>query len=315
MEKDITTNDLLENNDVFADIANVNLFAGKQLISATDLEAIPTDTSYKDLDGQHHRLFRDVLKKVNHLNCCIGFIGYESQTNINRVMPVRDMGYTYTGYAKQIKELVAKNNQNNHSAYTKVLHDNQTLVPMVTFILYFGKEEWKTPLSLMDILKIPEEETPFWKNLINDYKIHVISLNGQPKKIRRQYQSDFSVIADYLAYSKNKKQLTQHLRKNNHKLIHVEQVLDLLQALSNDSRFQIIQEKYQNIENKKECDTMCLLLDLCEEDGIRKGVRKGMEDGMHLMQILLQEGKTDEAMKATQDEEYRNTLLKKYLNQ
>ena len=60
---------------------------------------------------------------------------------------------------------------------------------------------------------------------------------------------------------------------------------------------------------------MCLLLDLCEEDGIRKGVRKGMEDGMHLMQILLQEGKTDEAMKATQDEEYRNTLLKKYLNQ
>ena len=32
MEKDITTKNLLENNDVFADIANVNLFGGDLLM-------------------------------------------------------------------------------------------------------------------------------------------------------------------------------------------------------------------------------------------------------------------------------------------
>jgi len=65
MEKDITTNDLLSNADVFADIANVNLFDGELVIRPEDLAAVPVDASYKDLEGEHHRLFRDVLMKVN----------------------------------------------------------------------------------------------------------------------------------------------------------------------------------------------------------------------------------------------------------
>ena len=63
MEKDITTSDLLSNNDVFADIANVNLFNGERIIYPDDLEEISLNSTYKDLDGKHHKLFRDTLKK------------------------------------------------------------------------------------------------------------------------------------------------------------------------------------------------------------------------------------------------------------
>lgn len=54
VEKDITTNSLIENNDVFADIANVNIFGGQMMIKQDDLESVPIDASYKDLKGKHH---------------------------------------------------------------------------------------------------------------------------------------------------------------------------------------------------------------------------------------------------------------------
>ena len=267
MEKDITSNDLLSNNDVFADIANVNLFDGKQMIVPEDLEEVRLDAGYRDLDGKHHRLFRDNLKKVRKLGGCIAFLGYESQTDINRVMPVRDMGYTYAGYAKQIREIIAKNNAEKNFAYTKVLHEHQKLMPIATFILYFGKEEWKEPLSLMDILEIPQEKKAFWRELICDYPIRVIHMTGQPEAVRKKYRSDFGVIADYLAYYKDGKDLYNHLRQDSRRLVHVEQTLDMLQAFSSDKRFQLMKEHYLEQEEKEENTKMCLLLDMCEERG------------------------------------------------
>lgn len=55
MEKDITTNNLIDNDDVFADIANVNIFDGVRLIAPEDLESVPTGSSYRDLDGSNDK--------------------------------------------------------------------------------------------------------------------------------------------------------------------------------------------------------------------------------------------------------------------
>lgn len=277
LKKDITTKDLLSNCDVFADIANVNLFGGEQVISPEDLMAVPLESSYKDMDGKHHRLFRDTFMQVKKLGGCIAFIGFENQVDINRVMPVRDMGYTYTSYAKQVREIVARNNTEKHSAYTKVLHEEQKLMPIATFVLYFGEEEWKEPLSLMDILDIPEHEKEFWNGLIQDYQIHVIHMVGQSEDVRAKYRSDYGVIADYLAYYKDKNQLEDYWKHENRHLIHVEHVLDMLEAFSDDKRFREIKEQYIESSNKEERDNMCLLLDMCEERGIERGIERGME--------------------------------------
>ena len=98
MKKDIYTNSLLACDDVFADIANVNLMPEGVEIQAEELEEVRTDFSYRDLEGTPRRLFRDCLKRIRSLGGCIGFIGFESQTDICNTMPVRSMGYNYTGY-------------------------------------------------------------------------------------------------------------------------------------------------------------------------------------------------------------------------
>lgn len=43
------------------------------------------------------------------------------------------------------------------------------LRPVITCILYFGKKPWNNPLSLLDMLNIPEEEQDFWKEMVGDY--------------------------------------------------------------------------------------------------------------------------------------------------
>ena len=311
MKNDIATNELIENADVFADILNTNvtLFQNGRELSPDDLEYFPVTGAYKDLDGKLHKSLRDTFMLWKKANVYLALIGVEAQTDINRIMPVRDMGYAFTAYMKQIWRLTAENRRQKKPAYTKGIHDDQKLLPVGTFILYFGEEEWDTPLSLMDILHIPDADRALWKELINDYKIHVISVARQPQEIREKYQSDFRVIADYMAYRKDRKKLENFFRYDQHKLIHTEQVLDLLEALSSDARFRKIKEAYQAYEEeeKEEINTMCLLLDMCENKGKSEGIIQGkIED---IFELLLDFGEIPATVKQTiQNETSPNQL-------
>lgn len=279
MKKDITAKGLIEHSDVFADIANVNLFKGRQVLQPEDLEAVTTESSYKDLEGGHHVLMRDCLQKVHKLGGYIGFIGYEAQTGINNVMPVRDMGYAYTAYMKQIRNRIADNYRNGCPAFAKVLHDDQKLLPVVTCVLYFGTEPWEHPLSLLDVLDISEGDRGFWEEMVGDYRIHVISLVKQPKAVREQYRSDFRIIADYLACYDDEERLVREWMENKQILMHPEQLLDLLAALGGDRRMKDMREALLQMEKKEESN-MSLLMDIMERDYKQKGIQEGLEQGL-----------------------------------
>ena len=59
--KDITEKHLVEHNDVFADIANVLLFKGRQVVKAQELENESDHSIYK-ADGEIHEQERDVAE-------------------------------------------------------------------------------------------------------------------------------------------------------------------------------------------------------------------------------------------------------------
>ena len=283
MKKDISTNHLIECSDVFADIANVNLMPEDCMIMAEDLEDVKTDSGYKDLEGELRRLFRDSFKRVKKFGCYIALIGFESQTGICNVMPVRDMGYNYVAYQDQIRRIVSKNREEGNDAYSKVLHDDQKLLPVLTVVLYFGKEKWERPLTLKDVLQIPEGQEEFWEKMIPDYKIRVIPMLHQPEEVRERYQSDYGVIADYLAcYDQGKEKMMEKMRRNKKKLVHVEQTLDMLNAFSGDRRFERIKDIYLEMEEneKGEKNNMCDLLDAVEEEGVKKGISQGISQGI-----------------------------------
>ncbi len=60
-EKDLATKYLEDYNDVFADIVNVLLYRGKQIVLAEQLTEAGTESQYKS-DGQVHQQTRDIAK-------------------------------------------------------------------------------------------------------------------------------------------------------------------------------------------------------------------------------------------------------------
>lgn len=70
----------------------------------------------------------------------------------------------------------------------------------------------------------------------------------------------------------------------------------------------ILDREYNIPMERGDVEKMCNLSDIIEEKGIEKGTEKSME----LISILLSQGRTEDAMKVTKDEDYRNQLYKEF---
>ena len=118
-QKDITEKMLADYNDVFADIVNVLLFDGKQVVSESSLESIKDKSQYK-AEGTIHEEERDVSKLVREQNVKLALLGLEHQTDEDSDEPIRVIGYDGVSYRSQL------------------LHKQKERFPVVTLVLYFG---------------------------------------------------------------------------------------------------------------------------------------------------------------------------------
>ncbi len=103
MGKDLPSKNLLYCTDVFADISNVNLFEGEELLHPEELEQMPTEVTYKDNYGMIHHHYLDTRMKAKDYQTDIAIFCVENQSGISNIMPVRDMGYLYSNYNEQIR--------------------------------------------------------------------------------------------------------------------------------------------------------------------------------------------------------------------
>lgn len=60
MTRDLTEKNLVEEAEVFADISNVNLYDGRNVIQPEDLELLPQEMYYKDSEGKPAKVMADV---------------------------------------------------------------------------------------------------------------------------------------------------------------------------------------------------------------------------------------------------------------
>ncbi len=96
-EKDIAEKTLEAYNDVFADIINVLLFSGRQVVKEDELEEESPNSSYK-ADGRLHAQERDVAKYWKNGLVRIALFGLENQTDPDPDMPLRLFGYDGAAY-------------------------------------------------------------------------------------------------------------------------------------------------------------------------------------------------------------------------
>lgn len=238
-EKDITEKNLEALNDVFADIVNVLLFKGEQVINEKDLEADTTKSMFK-ADGKIHEQERDVSKFWKNGEIRISILGIENQTAQDSDMPLRVISYDGASYKQQLLDKKQKKRY-----------------PVATLVLYFGTEEkWSKAKHLYDCFEVPEKLKPF----LNDYKINVFNIAFLSPKTIAMFKSDFKIIAEYF----RAKRLNQKYKGSKEKLKHANETLKMFSALTGDDSF----EKVYNAGNfKKGGITMCDVVERIRNDG------------------------------------------------
>ena len=295
-EKDITQKMLERHNDVFSDIVNVLLFCGKRVVEEETLFDAVTDSALK-IDERVRFQDRDVAKYWKDSKINIALLGIENQTNPDKFMPLRVMGYDGLEYTRQVRKEC--NGESKH--------------PVITLVLYLGYDKkWTYPKNLFGVLDIDEELKPY----VNDYKINLFEIAYLDREIIDSFTSDFWILADYLYQMR----VNKNYVADKSSIGHIEELLMLMSAMTGDKRFEEIIDE----ANAKEVVNMCEVLDIVEARGIEKGIERGREEGIEkgreegadlisrLNTILAKEGDLDKIIKANTDKRYRNELLKKY---
>ena len=254
-EKDITEKNLEALNDVFADIVNVLLFKGEQVINEKDLEADTTKSMFK-ADGKIHEQERDVSKFWKNGEIRISILGIENQTAQDSDMPLRVISYDGASYKQQLLDKKQKKRY-----------------PVATLVLYFGTEEkWSKAKNLYDCFQIPEKLKPF----VNDYKINVFNIAFLSPKTISMFKSDFKIIAEYF----RAKRLNQKYKGSQEKLKHANETLKMFSALTGDNSFEKV---YNEGNSKKGGITMCDVVERIRDEGITEGILEGKADVIRKM--------------------------------
>ena len=251
-EKDVTQKMLECYNDVFADVLNVLLFNGRDVVEESTLtDALPM--SMLKIDGRVRSQERDIAKYWRKSKINVALFGLENQTTPNKLMPLRVLGYDGAEYVKQSrKENIDK-----------------AKYPVITLVLYLGYEkEWNYPKTLFEVLDIDEDIKPY----VNDFKINLFEIAYLDKEKINLFKSDFRILADYLYQMRvNKDYIADETT-----IEHVEELLTLMSVMTGDNRFE---ETINDLKGKEKIN-MCEVLDRVEARGIEKGIEQGIEQGV-----------------------------------
>ena len=249
--KDITEKMFEKYNDVFADILNVLLFAGGDVVDESALtDALPM--SMLKIDGRVRTQERDIAKywRKNKIN--VALFGLENQTVPNKLMPLRVFGYDGAEYVKQ-----SRKENSDRAKY-----------PVITLVLYLGYEKrWNYPKRLFDVLDIDKDIRPY----VNDFKINLFEIAYLEREKIDLFKSDFRILADYLYQMRENRDYIA----DDTNIAHVEELLTLMSAMTGDNRF----EETINDFKGKEKVNMCEVLDRVEARGIEKGRLEGRQEG------------------------------------
>jgi len=282
-EKDITQKALEMYNDVFADIINVLLFNGENVVTEDSLTDVLQESILK-IDGGIRAQYRDIAKYWYNSKIKLSMFGLENQTKPEKRMPLRVFGYDGTEYVKQAKK------ENN----------KEVLYPVITLVLYFGyNSRWNQPKSLFELLEIDERIKPY----VNDFKMNLFEIAYLDREKIDMFKSDFWILADYLYQMRVNKDYVA----SDTVIEHVDELLMLMSAMTKDYRF----EETINEVKGKEHVTMCEVLDRVEAKGREEGIKEGT---VNILISLVKDGIlsiSDAAKRAGMSEE----SFRRYLEQ
>ncbi len=234
----ITPDTILKNfwkdNKRFADLFNACFFDGNPKLNPDDLTEVDTDvSSLLQFHGYAETVKRivDVVKKSAY-GVDFVILGIENQSTIQKIMPIRIMGYDYGSYRQQLSDNVS------------------FLRPVITIVLNFSMKRWTSGKSLHEILKIPKELKPY----VQDYKIYVFDIAFLDDDVINTFTSDFKAVARFF---RQKRLNSKEMLYDQTTITHVQEVLEMMSVFANDHTYQDIAPVLLEQQKQKGVTRMC----------------------------------------------------------
>lgn len=296
MGKDIEWKQYFSDKRRYADIINGIGCGGVPFVKSMDLS---------DADGQTRSgKSRDLLCK-SAFGVNFALIGIENQESIDYAIPLRNMSYDVAEYEKQIAEIRRKVRESGEKLsageYLYGFRKSDRLKPVITFILYSGKEPWDGPTSLhgmLDFADIPE----CLRDMTPDYKINVIEIRRLEHT--EMFHTDVRQVFDFIRCSEDKNLLRQLVESDDYYQSMEEDAFDVIVKYANASELAQARD-YRRKDGKVD---MCTAIQEMMEDSRQEGETLFAE----LISRLFADNRTEDAKLAAEDEEARKRFYREY---
>ena len=261
-------------------------------------------SQYKADDETLHEQERDTFKLWRGHGVNLLLAGIENQTEPDKDMPFRIIGYDGAAYRSQL----LKTEEKTADGKAKRVAVKERY-PVLTIVLYFGEKLWNYPKSLKECFYPPlaeDEVTEALKEYIQDYRIHVFDIPRLTKEQVQMFRGDFKVVADYFTKVYTKERYVP----DDKVLEHVDEFLKLMKVLTGDARFE--EAAYTMTKQEKEGVRMCRFFDESEARGKEIGKEIGEARMGKLIGVLLSQNLIEEAKRVTEDKEERERFYVLY---
>ncbi|MCM1244615.1 MAG: Rpn family recombination-promoting nuclease/putative transposase [Roseburia sp.] len=184
---------------------------------------------------------------------------------------------------------------------------NQTdrLIPVVTIVLYHGKEKWNAPRSLSEMLEVdsyPKEIQDVLRSCCNDFRINLVDVNQLASS--DAFVTDLKEVFGFLMRQNDREALRNYV-DDHEEFTHLRQdAYDVIASLSGTRGFVI---KKQTVKAKGEMN-MCLAIDEMVQDGVEKGIGK-----INLLNArLIADGRVEDVVRSAADHILQKKLMEEY---
>ena len=271
MKKDVGWKSFFEDNRRYADVINGVGCNGKQFVKDTDLQEV--DTAVK---GKARDLLRRTAFGVN-----FALIGIESQETIDYRFSLRNLHYEVNQYEKQAAK-IKKEVQGDASGltpgeYLYGFKKDSRLHPVVTFMIYSGKEPWDGPMSLHDMIDftdIPEE----LRSKVADFSVNMIDIRRLEDT--SLFQTDVKYVFDFIRCAESKEKLYELVSTEPYYQAMDEDAYDIVSMYTNATELVGLKE-YEGKDGKKDvCQAIKDLMADSRQEGREEGIKEGIKEGI-----------------------------------
>ena len=261
-QKDLYLSDFYEDKGRFADVFNGVLFDGRVVMKPEELETMDSVITYLPETENGKKVIADKICKW--CSRYVSVIVLENQSYVDYRMVLRVMEAEVMNYEKQRREQYQQNKQQGYEyrndEYLSKMKKEQKLIPIITLVLYLGKDKlWDGAKSLHEMLEMDEEVKPF----VNDFKINLFDYHDCMDFSK--FQTENRLLFEMLSCQKDKEKMKDILkRRSDDGMVDKESAKAILGIINVNMKLETIMKKGND---GREVYDMCQAFEDYKEEG------------------------------------------------